>query len=79
MEITSFNPSPLEIAFGEAISKAKSAIEKELPEELTIIGCNEKLHQDNPQLRFKIQDSTTEKEHELVITLIHKPENVNAS
>ena len=70
MITTSYNPSTLEVKFGEILQELKSEIDKRLPgnrvEEISIDK-----EKDNPNVLIKLVDDDGDK-HELVLKLIQR-------
>lgn len=72
MKTTTYNPSPLEINFANAIEELKDQIESKLKNH-TIVKIDKNNNVDNPLLRISLEDSDGDK-HMVIIKIIQKPD-----
>jgi hypothetical protein len=72
MKTTTYNPSPLEVEFAQAIVELKSEIEKRLKDN-KIIQTENRINADNPLVLFLLEDKDGD-QHEVVVKLIQKPD-----
>lgn len=72
MKTSSFNPSPIELEFAQAIKDLQEEIQKKISSKITDIQKN--LNADNPTLVFKLEDNDGDK-HEVVIKFIQRLED----
>ena len=73
MKTQSYNPSPLEVEFVNAISRLKSELESGLSQN-SIIDIVIDMEKDNPSILIKTQDTDGDP-HELVLKVIQRPDN----
>ena len=72
MRTISYNPSPIEVDFAEALETLHSEIEKRLIG-ITIEKIDNKITADNPLIRFYLKDKDGDP-HEVVVKVIQKPD-----
>ena len=72
MKTSSFNPSPLELEFAQAIKDLQTEIQKKISPKIVDIQKN--LNADNPSLIFKLEDNEGDK-HEVVVRFIQRLED----
>jgi len=72
MKTTSYNPSPLEIEFANALD----VLQKELEKNLTgnqIVNVESNVKRDNPMVKFSLLDKDGDP-HEVVVRIIQIPD-----
>lgn len=74
MITTSYNPSTLEVKFGEILQDLKSEIDKRLPGN-TVEEISIDKEKDNPNVLIKLIDDDGDK-HELVLKLIQRSDQI---
>ncbi|HYF69176.1 MAG TPA: hypothetical protein VD884_13625 [Ohtaekwangia sp.] len=72
MKTTSYNPSPLEVDFANALHMLKNELEKHLPGN-QIVHIENNLKRDNPMVRFNLVDKDGDP-HEVVLRIIQIPD-----
>jgi len=72
MKTSSYNPSPIEVEFANAISNLKDEMEKQLSSN-KIDKIENNINADNPLLKVHLTDNDGD-QHTLVIKLIQKPD-----
>lgn len=72
MKTTSYNPSPLEVDFANALHKLQHELEKHLPGN-QIVHIENNLTRDNPMVRFNLIDQDGDP-HEVVLRIIQIPD-----
>ena len=72
MKTSSYNPSPLEVDFANALFIIQEQIEKHLLDN-KIVNVETDLKRDNPQVKFKLLDKDGDP-HEVVIRIIQLPD-----
>lgn len=72
MKTSSFNPSPIELEFAQAMKSLQDEIQKKISSRIVDIQKN--LNSDNPTLIFKLEDSDGDK-HEIVVKFIQRLED----
>lgn len=72
MKTTTYNPSPLEVDFANALSALQSEIEKHLKGN-KIIEIQNETKKENPILRFQLLDKDGDP-HEIAIRIIQIPD-----
>ena len=70
MKTQSYNPSPLEVSFAQAIAALQEQIAQKLPN-LDLVALQSDTAVDNPVLRFHLQDSDGDR-HEIVVQVIQR-------
>jgi len=72
MKTTSYNPSPLEVDFANALSQLQQEIGKHLNENRVVnVECNVK--RDNPMVKFSLIDKDGDP-HDVVIRIVQIPD-----
>ena len=74
MKTTSYNPSPLEVDFSNALIILQDQIEKHLQDN-KIVRAEPDLTRDNPVVKFQLSDKDGDV-HELVIRVIQIPDKL---
>lgn len=74
MKTVSYNPSPLEVDFANALLILQKEIEKHLQDN-KIIHVEPDLSKDNPAVRFNLLDKDGDP-HELVIRVVQIPDKL---
>ena len=74
MITTSYNPSTLEVQFGEILQGLKNEIDKRLPGN-TVQEISIDKEKDNPNVLIKLIDEDGDK-HELVVKLIQRSDQI---
>jgi hypothetical protein len=72
MKTSSYNPSPLEIDFANALLVLQKELEKNLPDN-QIIHVETQIRRDNPMVKFSLLDKDGDP-HEVVIRVIQIPD-----
>ncbi|MBL3655268.1 hypothetical protein [Fulvivirga sediminis] len=72
MKTTVYNPSELEVQFAKALENVASILESNLPGS-RIIEVENSSKEDNPILKFKINDTDGDP-HEIVVKVIQTPD-----
>jgi hypothetical protein len=72
MKTSSYNPSPLEVDFANALQILKEDIEKHLLDN-HITSVENHLRKDNPMVKFSLVDKDGDP-HEIVIRIIQIPD-----
>lgn len=72
MKTLTYNPSPIEVDFAEALEALKDNLQKEL-NGLSIEKIENEITADNPLIRFHLKDKDGDP-HELVVKVIQKPD-----
>ena len=72
MKTTSYNPSPIEVEFANAILELQEKIGNNL-NGLEIINVENRIQEDNPLLRFYLLDEDGDP-HEVVLKIIQTPD-----
>lgn len=74
MKTISYNPSPLEVDFSNALIILQDQIEKHLQDN-RIIRAEPDLSKDNPVVKFLLQDKEGDT-HEIVVRVIQIPDKL---
>lgn len=74
MKTTSYNPSPLEIDFANALQILREAIEKHLLDN-KIVNVENQPAKDNPVVKFQLMDKDGDP-HEIVVRIIQIPDKL---
>ncbi len=72
MKTTTYNPSPLEVDFANALYLLQKEIEKHLQDN-QVVHVESSINRDNPLLRFNLLDKDGDP-HEIVIRIIQIPD-----
>jgi hypothetical protein len=72
MKTTSYNPSPLEVDFTNALFLLQKEIEKHLQDN-EVIHVESNIGKDNPMVKFNLLDKDGDP-HEIVIRIIQIPD-----
>ena len=72
MKTNSYNPSPIEVDFANALFILQNDIEKHLQDN-KIINVESELNRDNPQIKFNLLDKDGDP-HEIVLRVIQIPD-----
>jgi hypothetical protein len=72
MKTTSYNPSPLEVDFANALHILQEQIEKHLQGN-QIVHVESNLKRDNPMVKFNLLDKDGDP-HEIVVRIIQIPD-----
>ena len=72
MKTTSYNPSPIEVEFANALTQLKSELESHLSYN-SIDRIENNIQADNPFVKVYMTDKDGD-EHQMVIKLIQKPD-----
>jgi hypothetical protein len=72
MKTNSYNPSPLEVAFANALEQMKGDLERHLLGQ-TIRSIEPNIKKDNPMVKFSIVDQDGDP-HEIVVRIIQIPD-----
>ncbi len=72
MKTSSYNPSPLEVDFANALYVLQKEIEKNLHDN-QIIHVESQIRRDNPMVKFSLLDKDGDP-HEVVIRIIQIPD-----
>lgn len=70
MKTQTYNPSPLEVSFAQAIASLQEQIAQKLPN-LDLVEVHSDTTVDNPMLRFHLQDPDGDR-HEIVVRVIQR-------
>jgi hypothetical protein len=72
MKTTTYNPSPLEVDFANALSQLQIELEKNLKDNRVVhVECNVK--RDNPMVKFSLIDKDGDP-HDVVIRIVQIPD-----
>lgn len=71
MKTSTYNPSPLEVDFANALYILQKEIEKHLQNE--VVKVETQLKRDNPMVRFNLVDKDGDP-HEIVVRIIQIPD-----
>lgn len=72
MKTSTYNPSPLEVDFANALFILQDKIQKHLHDN-EVINVESDIKQDNPTVKFKLLDKDGDP-HEIVIRIIQIPD-----
>lgn len=72
MKTSSYNPSPLEVEFANALYVLQKEIEKNLKDN-QIIHVDTQIKRDNPMVKFSLLDKDGDP-HEIVVRIIQIPD-----
>lgn len=72
MKTSTYNPSPLEVDFANALFILQEQIQKHLHDN-EVINVESNLKQDNPTVKFKLLDKDGDP-HEIIIRIIQIPD-----
>ena len=72
MKTSSYNPSPLEVNFLNALHDLQEQIEQHLQDN-KIVNVESNLNRDNPMVKFSLVDKDGDP-HELVVRIIQVPD-----
>jgi hypothetical protein len=72
MKTSTYNPSPIEVDFANALQILQKDIEKHLQDN-QIIAVESNIRKDNPMIRFNLLDKDGDP-HEIVIRIIQIPD-----
>jgi hypothetical protein len=72
MKTSTYNPSPLEVDFANALFILQEQIQKHLHDN-EVINVESDIRQDNPTVKFKLLDKDGDP-HEIVIRIIQIPD-----
>ncbi len=72
MKTASYNPSPLEVDFANALSILQKELEKHLQHN-QIINVESQVKRDNPMVKFSLVDKDGDP-HEIVVRIIQIPD-----
>lgn len=72
MKTTTYNPSPLEVDFANALYILQDQIQKHLHDN-EVINVESDIKQDNPLVKFKLLDKDGDP-HEIVVRIIQIPD-----
>jgi hypothetical protein len=72
MKTTTYNPSPLEIDFANALYILQKDIQKHLQDN-EVVSVESQIRKDNPMLKFNLLDKEGDP-HEIVIRIIQVPD-----
>lgn len=72
MKTSSYNPSPLEVEFANALFVLQKEIEKNLKDN-QVIHVDTQIKRDNPMVKFSLLDKDGDP-HEIVIRIIQIPD-----
>lgn len=72
MKTATYNPSPLEVDFANALFIVQKQIEKHLQDN-QIVNVETNINRDNPQVKFSLLDKDGDP-HEVVIRIIQIPD-----
>lgn len=72
MKTSSYNPSPIEVDFANALYLLQREIEQHLQEN-KITGVESQLKKDNPMVKFSLVDKDGDP-HEIVVRIIQIPD-----
>jgi hypothetical protein len=72
MKTSSYNPSPLEVDFANALYVLQKEIEKNLHDN-QIIHVESQIRRDNPMIKFSLLDKDGDP-HEVVVRIIQIPD-----
>ncbi len=72
MKTVQYNPSPLEVAFAQAVEDLQKQIEKKLPDN-EVIKVENKISADNPLVKFYLLDKDGDP-HEVVLKIVQSPD-----
>jgi len=72
MKTASYNPSPLEVDFANALSFLQKELEKHLQHN-QIVNVESQVKRDNPMVKFSLVDKDGDP-HEIVVRIIQIPD-----
>ncbi|AYB34325.1 hypothetical protein [Chryseolinea soli] len=72
MKTTSYNPSPLEVDFANALQSLQKELEKHLQDN-QVIHVESNIRRDNPMVKFSLLDKDGDP-HEIVVRIIQIPD-----
>jgi hypothetical protein len=72
MKTPSYNPSPLEIDFANALIILQKDVEKHLQDN-TIVHVESNMNRDNPMVKFNLLDKEGDP-HEIVLRIVQIPD-----
>lgn len=72
MKTTTYNPSPLEVDFANALYILQHEIQKHLQDN-QVVNVETQLNKDNPMIKFSLLDKDGDP-HEIVIRVIQIPD-----
>jgi hypothetical protein len=72
MKTSTYNPSPLEVDFANALLTLQTELEKKLHDN-KIVKVESQLVRDNPMIRFNVVDKDGDP-HEVVVRIIQIPD-----
>ncbi len=72
MKTTSYNPSPLEVDFANALTILQKEIEKHLQHN-KIVKVEANIARDNPMVKFNLVDTDGDP-HEIVVRIVQIPD-----
>jgi hypothetical protein len=72
MKTTSYNPSPLEVDFANALHTLQKELEKNLNDS-RIVHVESSVKRDNPMVKFSVVDKDGDP-HEIVVRIIQIPD-----
>jgi hypothetical protein len=72
MKTASYNPSPLEVDFANALSILQKELEKHLQHN-QIVNVESQVKRDNPMVKFSLVDKDGDP-HEIVVRIIQIPD-----
>lgn len=72
MKTSSYNPSPLEVEFANALYVLQKEIEKNLKDN-QVIHVDTQIKRDNPMVKFSLLDKDGDP-HEIVVRIIQIPD-----
>lgn len=72
MKTSTYNPSPLEVDFANALVTLQTELEKKLHDN-KIVKVESQLVRDNPMIRFNVVDKDGDA-HEVVVRIIQIPD-----
>ncbi|TXI69221.1 MAG: hypothetical protein E6Q41_02840 [Cyclobacteriaceae bacterium] len=72
MKTSTYNPSPLEVDFANALFIVQEQIEKHLHDN-KVVNVESNINQDNPTVKFSLLDKDGDP-HEVVIRIIQIPD-----
>lgn len=72
MKTSSYNPSPLEVDFANALYLLQKEIEKHLQDN-QVVHVESSINRDNPLIRFNLLDKDGDP-HEIVVRIIQIPD-----
>lgn len=72
MKTTTYNPSPLEVDFANALFILQKEIQKHLHDN-EVVNVESNINQDNPTVKFSLLDKDGDP-HEIVVRIIQIPD-----